>query len=54
MRALEVGQPQKLEPIERTKRIETAAQLQELSPRELPELVNASYPGVEKDNAAAN
>ncbi len=54
LHALESGQPQKLEPFTRTRRIDTAAQLQELSPKSSPELVGASNPGRGKEKIPSN
>ncbi len=54
LRALKTGQKQTLEPFERTKRIDTGVQLQELSPRKSPELVRASNPGRDKDKVPVN
>ncbi|TLU71880.1 Gfo/Idh/MocA family protein [Lichenicoccus roseus] len=53
LRALETGAPQKLEPFTRTRRIDTA-QVQTLSARKPPELVNASNPSRDMEKAPKN
>jgi predicted dehydrogenase len=54
IRALETGAPVKLEPFARTRRIDTAAQLQTLRAVKSPELVNASNPGAGVDKVPKN
>ena len=54
VQALKDGGPVKLAPFERTKRIDTAAQLQTLKARKSPDLVNTSNPGKGKDKVPVN
>ncbi|WP_242121358.1 Gfo/Idh/MocA family protein [Sphingomonas lacusdianchii] len=53
-RALETGQPQKLEPFTRTKRIDTEDQEEKLAAQRSPELVNTSSPAKGKDKVPKN
>ena len=54
MQALKTGVSQTLEPFTRTRRIDTSAQLETLSPQKSPELINTSNPGLGKDKVPKN
>jgi predicted dehydrogenase len=54
VQALKDNGPVKLEPFERTKRIDTAAQRETLKARKSPELVNTSNPGKGKEKVPVN
>ena len=52
--ALRTGQPQKLEPFTRTRRIDVEAQRETLAAQKSPELVNTSNPGKGKEKIPQN
>lgn len=52
--ALKTGEPQELEAFERSKRIDPAAQKQELAAQKSPELVNTSNPGLGVEKVPKN
>ncbi|MCP1561057.1 UNVERIFIED_ORG: putative dehydrogenase [Methylobacterium sp. SuP10 SLI 274] len=54
LKALESGGPVRLEPFTRTKRIDTARQVQSLPAQAPPDLVNTSNPGRGKDKSPLN
>jgi predicted dehydrogenase len=54
LKALKSGTSQELEPFARTKRIDTKGQLQELSPKKSPELINTSNPARGKEKVPVN
>lgn len=54
LQALKTGQPQKLEPFTRSKRIDTTAQRETLAAQKSPELVNTSNPGKGKEKVPKN
>ncbi len=54
LQALKTGQPQRLSPFTRSKRIDTKAQRETLAAVKSPELVNASNPGKGKEKVPKN
>ncbi len=54
LQALKTGQPQRLAPFTRSKRIDTKAQRETLAAKKSPELVNTSNPGKGKEKVPKN